>query len=280
MSSKSEPPDPNAADQRAAWNGAMGQRWLAQHEQLDRMLEPLGAALFDQLPPGVRSAADIGCGTGETTVRLAAAVPDAAVTGFDISAPLIATAAAAAPDLEFAVADAGADDLGGPYDLVASRFGTMFFPEPAAAFAHIGVAMRPGATLRMLTWQAPAENEWVRIPLGAASQLVDLPGPPPDPTAPGPFSLADPARTADLLGSSGFVDVRHEPIVRRLGLPGSPADAAAFLLAVLPTGPLLDSLEADDLDRVVAAVADAIPRNDEGSALHGAAWLVTARTAD
>ena len=42
------------------------------------------------------------------------------------------------------------------FDLAISRFGTMFFDDPAAAFANIRQALRPTGRLVMMVWQAPA----------------------------------------------------------------------------------------------------------------------------
>ena len=43
-----------------------------------------------------------------------------------------------------------------------SRFGTMFFTDPVAAFTNIGRALRPGARLVQLVWQAHDRQEWTR----------------------------------------------------------------------------------------------------------------------
>ena len=40
------------------------------------------------------------------------------------------------------------------FDLAISRFGTMFFAEPVAAFTNIGRALRPAGRLVMMVWQA------------------------------------------------------------------------------------------------------------------------------
>src|SRR4029453_11787115 len=45
------------------------------------------------------------------------------------------------------------------FDMCISRFGTTFFTDPVAAFANIGRALRPGARLVLLVWQAHARNE-------------------------------------------------------------------------------------------------------------------------
>ena len=46
------------------------------------------------------------------------------------------------------------------FDLAISRFGTMFFADPVAAFANIGRALRPAGRLVMMVWQAHDRNEW------------------------------------------------------------------------------------------------------------------------
>ena len=79
-------------------------------------------------------------------------------------------------------------------DVAIRRFGTMFFSDPAAAFANIAAALRPEARLVLLVWQRLEDNEWARAidaALGDAAQ-------PPPPGA-DPFSLGDHEATARVL---------------------------------------------------------------------------------
>jgi hypothetical protein len=46
------------------------------------------------------------------------------------------------------------------FDVVISRFGTMFFADPVAAFSNIACAARPEARLVMMVWQSHDRNEW------------------------------------------------------------------------------------------------------------------------
>jgi SAM-dependent methyltransferase len=48
------------------------------------------------------------------------------------------------------------------FDVAISRFGMMFFSDPAAAFANIADALRPGARLVLLVWQRYEHNQWAR----------------------------------------------------------------------------------------------------------------------
>ncbi len=271
--------DPNAADQAAAWNGAMGARWLAFHRGLDRMLTPFGSAVMEAAGDVAGSTViDLGCGTGETSSELAARVgPDGRVIGLDISEPLIAHARTNhdRPGLDFVAADGGAYDAGRPVDLIASRFGTMFFPDPAAAFAHLASSLSSDGVLAMVVWQSPDRNEWVHRPLQAAGSMVELP-PPPPPGSPGPFSLADPASLSGLLRGSGFTDVVIESCEREITIDADAETTARFLLSVLPTGPLVDALDEAESVQLVEVVAAALPEGSSVS-LGGAAHLVTAR---
>jgi hypothetical protein len=53
------------------------------------------------------------------------------------------------------------------FDVVISRFGTMFFADPVAAFRNIARAARPQAPLVMLVWSTPAPQRVVdRAPDG------------------------------------------------------------------------------------------------------------------
>jgi SAM-dependent methyltransferase len=270
--------DPNAADQDAAWNGAMGERWLAHHQQLDRFLEPLGHAVIEALGSVDGSRVlDIGCGTGETTEHLARVVGTAGeAVGVDIS-QLLVKAALRRPgrQAEYLVADAGADQLGDPFDICHSRFGTMFFTDPPVAFAHLRSSMASDGRLGMVVWQPPTENEWVQLPLDIARHYLELP---PPAEGPGPFSMGDPAKSRQLLEMAGFVEVEVQELRRTLSIGSDPLTTAQFLLAVLPTGPLVDQLEPADALKLTERLGSEVPCRAGVAELESAAWLVTARS--
>lgn len=111
---------------------------------------------------------DIGCGAGQTTREAARAAPQGEAIGVDISAEMLEEASrrSAAEGLRNAMFEQGDAQFHGfptgSFDLCISRFGVMFFADPAAAFANIGRAMRPGARLVWMVWQSRARNEWSR----------------------------------------------------------------------------------------------------------------------
>ena len=99
----------------------------------------------------------------------------------------------------------------GRFDLAISRFGTMFFADPVAAFTNIGRALRPGARLVQLVWQHRDRQEWDAV----IGEIFAGEQPAPAPAA-DPFSLADLATVGTILTAAGFADVNitgvHEPV--------------------------------------------------------------------
>ena len=148
--------------------------------------------------PGERIV-DIGCGCGDTTLALAARVaPGGSVTGVDISQPMLAVArrraAGTGRRVEFLKADAETHPFAaGEMDAIFSRFGVMFFEQPARAFANLRRALRARWTFAFLCWQGPEKNPFITAPITAARPLL-APEPASDPHAPGPFAFADPER--------------------------------------------------------------------------------------
>jgi SAM-dependent methyltransferase len=90
----------------------------------------------------------------------------------------------------------------GGFDLCISRFGVMFFADPTAAFANIGRAMRPRARLVWMVWQSQSRNVWA-----TAIQRALAPGIAISAGAATPFSLGDPAITAEILRVAGFASI-------------------------------------------------------------------------
>ena len=136
------------ADQIAYWNGPAGQRWADRQAAQDILLGPVADILIDRAKPvaGER-VIDVGCGSGATTIAFARKVaPSGHVFGIDISAPMLARARASAPKdlpVDFVLADATVYPFDpASFDLLASRFGVMFFADPVLSFANMRKALQ------------------------------------------------------------------------------------------------------------------------------------------
>lgn len=280
------------ADQVGDWNGQSGERWVANQARLDAMVAVFGQAAIEAAAPETSERVlDIGCGAGASSLALAARVgAGGQVLGVDISEPLIHRARALAlaqPDTPvlFQVADASSAELPeGAFDILFSRFGVMFFDDPIAAFAHMRRVLRPGGRVAFVCWRGAAENDWVRLPMGALKGIVP-PSALPDPASPGPFSFGDRGRVARILTAAGFTDIAIAPFDASVPFgEGGTRDAAIddAVKMTLEVGPLSRAL-ADQPDDVRARASAAVHAafaglpGERSVMINGAAWIVKAR---
>lgn len=269
------------AQQIEYWNGPTGEKWAKLQERIDRNLANITAALlpFAAPRPGER-ALDIGCGCGTATLMLREAVgPDGATAGIDISRPMLdvarARAQAANADVAFVEADASAYDFQPVNDLVFSRFGVMFFADPAAAFANIRKALAPGGRLTFVCWRPLPENVWAAAPFAAARDLLP-PQEPVDPHAPGPFALADGERTNSILSGAGFRDLHLRKLDTTMSMGADIEEAAFTALEIGPLARAAAELDEPTREKIRARVKTALASyaTPAGITPPAACWLV------
>jgi SAM-dependent methyltransferase len=273
------------ADQIAYWNGPGGQRWTDRQQAQDIMLAPVSDILIDRARVGTgMRIVDVGCGCGATSVALAQRVgPAGHVLGVDISAPMLTQARRVAPadlPVDFVLADATVYPFDpASFDLLFSRFGVMFFAEPAVSFANMRKALRPSGRLAFACWREPRENPWMMTALQAVYKHVPK-MPPQGPDDPGPFAFASEARVHGILSEAGFRDIAMEPCGLALDIAiGRGLEAAVE--SALGIGPASRALEGQPAELRAAAkdsVREALAPFASGSTvpLPGSIWIVTA----
>jgi SAM-dependent methyltransferase len=162
------------------------------------------------------------------------------------------------------------------FDVIFSRLGIMFFDDPDAAFTNFRMALRPGGRLSFVCWPPPSENQFVTIPVAAATRHVALPEPG-EPDTPGPFAFADPERVRGILSGTGFSEIETERVTEKVG--GGTLDETANLLAEAgPLDSILESIDEQTRSAIVADVRAALAGfASQGNFLDATAWLVSAR---
>lgn len=273
--------------QRDYWNTVAGPRWVGLEGFVERRVGAVNDLLLRRSGVAAgENVLEIGCGTGAYTAPLADAVGEhGAVTGADISSAMLASARkrlaeAGLRNVSLIEADAQTHKFDpGRSDLVTSRFGVMFFADPAAAFTNLAAAVRTGGRLCFACWGSLEENEHWLIPYRVALRHLGPPEPKP-PRTPGPMAFADPAYVREFLSKAGFGEIavvtEHPEI-----LASTPHEEAEHACIMGPSGRLIDEKKPDEATRqtirreIEEAFADHAGRGK--MALPSTVLLVTAR---
>lgn len=218
---------------------------------LARVMAPTTNSLLDRLGDltGTRCL-DAGCGGGDVTRELVRrAGPNGRAVGIDLDETKLALCReenAAVPNIEFRAARVGEDDIGGPYDVVYSRFLLTHLTDPASAVRQFHGVLRAGGLIAL---EDIDFSGYFAHPFSAAhrkyadlyTQVVRLRGADPDI---GP-------RLPSLLLEHGFTDVSVS-VVQPMGLTGE-----VKLMAPLTVESISDAVVAAGLASVeeMAALA-------------------------
>ena len=245
------------ADQKKYWNSNAGKKWVKFQDELDQLLESVNDRLIQRsnIELGER-VLDIGCGTGATTMGVAALVgKNGLAQGVDISKTLLDCAKnrnlnIPGGRIEYTLADAQTWRFSaGSFDLLTSRFGMMFFANPVHAFKNLSVALREGGRMSFVSWANASDNPWFAIPRDAAIDQLGKPAPTP-PTAPGPLAFASADYVLNIMDEAGLNDGSADIEQVDLLYSGSIAEAAHLASNVGPAMRIMKEFDGSPADIV------------------------------
>jgi SAM-dependent methyltransferase len=274
-----------------AWNGPLFEVWVEHRDIVAEGIRNHGEAALAANPPreGDRIL-DIGCGLGDTTVRLADIVGrEGHAHGVDVAERMIERAEAEAAEagienVSFAACDIETTKLDQGFEYAFSRMGTMFFANPVAALRNVRGALAPGALLNIVVWRRKLDNEFMHRAERVVAEYLDEPEESEAPRCgPGPFSMANADTVSDVLKHAGFEDIRlaRQDLPYKIG--NDLEQAVSFNMALGPAAEVLrmwggriDDIRPKIADDLRAALADFV--TEDGTVVAPAStWAVTAR---
>ncbi|HEX5961197.1 MAG TPA: class I SAM-dependent methyltransferase [Rhodanobacteraceae bacterium] len=191
---------------------------------------------------------DVGCGFGDSTVRIAGLVaPHGEAIGIDCARNFIRDARALAQEegvdnAHFFVGDVQTDDLHGPYDHAFARFGTMFFEMPGAAMRNVRKALKPGGGFMQIVWRRREENPWLHEAELRVKEIVPVVSHQDTDQVhcgPGPFSMAGADTVSLMLRSAGYERITFERHDCDICIGRDIDDAIDFTMAMGPAGEVI-----------------------------------------
>lgn len=270
----------------AAWASTSGDSWAERWRETDKGLADLSRHLLSAIvaaaPAGPFHAFEVGCGAGSTSIAVASACPDAAITACDISPALTRVAqqrTAGAPSIRVLLGDAEALAASkAPFDLIFSRHGVMFFPDPVRAFRRLRDAANPGAALVFSCFQSWEANPWaLELASAAAGRVLPPPG-----REPSGFAFADPGYVQEILTSSGWSPTKPSSVTfRYVAGEGDNAvdEALCFLTNIGPASRIVQSMPEENRGDAIKRMRVIIERQFDGAAVAApaAAWIWQAK---
>ena len=189
---------------------AMAPGWERWREPIEETSVPVRGWMLRELAPSEGDTLlELAAGFGDTSASAARIVgPTGKVICTDFSPVMVEIARRRGAELgltnvEYRVLDAERIELGDEsVDGVLCRCGYMLMPDPAAALAETRRVLRPGGRLTLAVWREAERNPWISI---VGRMLLERGHvPPPEPGAPGMFTMARNQRVHKLLKSAGL----------------------------------------------------------------------------
>jgi len=274
-----------------AWNTILFTKFCRFKHLLVDGLSQHSDAAFERCnhPKGAR-VLDVGCGFGDSTLRIADCVGQTGeAVGVDCAENFIRAAESEArkagiDNARFFVCDIQGGDLGGPYDHAFARFGTMFFDMPGVAMRNIRKALKPGGTFLQIVWRLREDNLWLYEAESRVKNIVPVISHEESDQVhcgPGPFSMAGPDMVSTMMRAAGFERITFERFDCDICIGHDLDNAVDFAMELGPAGEIirLAGEEGENCKpQVVAALKEAFTpyTRPDGVWAPSSTWFISA----
>lgn len=199
--------------------------WKKHAQTIRTMFAPVTQALIEEA--GImegEAVLDVAGGPGEPSITIAELVGSSgSVTCTDAVAEMVAAAESEANrrglrNMVFrqCVADSLPFETNS-FDVVVSRLGAMFFPDPLVALREMLRVTTSEGVVSFAVWAKSELNPFAYLVTNAISRFIEMP--PADPDAPGAFRFAEEGKLARILTEAGASEVRERLLAFRIEAP-------------------------------------------------------------
>ncbi len=271
------------------WNEVLAPKFIKFKHILVDGLTLHSEAIFPSLPVNAgESVLDVGCGFGDTAIKLARIVgPSGRVVGIDCCDAFLDYARddAAAQGLSNVSFERGDAEIALPvneYDFVFSRFGTMFFTNPVAAMRNMRLALKPGGRMVHIVWRSREDNPWLSMAKDVVLRFLPPPGEDAQTCGPGPFSMADEEMVRGMMKSAGYTDITFKRVDAPVLIGRNVEDAIDFQLALGPAGEVYREAGAEaeekreDIGKALKGAIAAQAVTEDGIVMDSSSWVISA----
>lgn len=272
------------------WNEILVPKFIKFKHILVDGLTHHSEAIFPDLPVKEGDAVlDVGCGFGDTAIRLAERVgPKGRVVGVDCCDVFLDygrkdAARRGLANVTFVLGDTLTDEYAPEYDFVFSRFGTMFFANPVGGLRNMRAALKPGGIMTHIVWRESAANPWLSMARDVVLEFLPPPGEDARTCGPGPFSMSSQPMVTKMMEIAGYTDIEFKRVDAPVLIGRTVQDAMDFQLALGPAGEVFR--EAGEIaeqrrGEIEAALAKAIAaqtKEADGIVMDSSSWVISGR---
>ena len=271
------------------WNEVLVPKFIAYKHVLVGGLSKHSEAIFPKLEvnPGDRIV-DAGAGFGDTALMLAQRTGDSGhVMATDCCDRFLEygrreAAEKGVNNISFVVSDIQEQEFDPTFDMMFSRFGTMFFENPVVAFRNMRTALKPDGRLTMIVWRTMEDNPWLGAAKAVALKHLPPPGEDAESCGPGPFSMAGQKMVTGQLRAAGYDRIEFERVDAPVRMGDCVKDAIDFQLALGPAGEVfreageLAEQKREEIEADLRTLLEPFVTND-GVVMGSSSWVISAR---